>query len=303
MHNVQCSLSIPKIWAMYIWFDHISVYLFFTTKSRTNQNAKQYYLSWKRAQNHYHLIITILVFVWCFCMINKVRTLIAYREQWDIPRMHQHEVNPWLDFWSRENYLYFTLPVALNYQRSSPAMWDSALVTRNDPETHYLFFPELVVQQSFETIQADLTKHKLGLQKNKHTQIWQTLCHTFHTKREDDPRNLIKKAKSCVIQIRNELTQNKKAYPYLNGSKMCDYRMFIMSHYTDIKLQNKHKLSIIPDTHIQQASIVLWVTEKWDIPEIVKEKWFTLLQWTWIHPVDLHSMLRNRSRNNFLPSV
>lgn len=129
------------------------------------------------------------------------------------------------------------------------------------------------------------------------------LCKTFHENRENDPRNLIHTKKSCVIQIRNELTENKKLYPYLNGSKMCDYWMFIMSHYTDIQLQNKHKLSIIPDTHIQQASIVLGITTSTDSPEQVKEKWFALLNGTGINPVDLHSMLWNWSRNNFLPAV
>ena len=54
--------------------------------------------------------------------------------------------------------------------------------------------------------------------------------------------------------------------------------MFIMSHYTDIKLQNKHLLSIIPDTHIQQASRVLGITKETDNPEQVKEKRFALLK-------------------------
>lgn len=84
-----------------------------------------------------------------------------------------------------------------------------------------------------------------------------TLCTTFHEKWDDDPRKLIKANESSVVQIRKELMINHHAYPYLRGSKMCDYRMFIMSHYTDISLQDRHKLSIIPDTHIQQASIVL----------------------------------------------
>ena len=84
---------------------------------------------------------------------------------------------------------------------------------------------------------------------------------------------------------------------------MCDYWMFIMSHYTDIQLHNKQKLSIIPDTHIQQASIILGLTTEKDSPEQVKEKRFTLLEGTGIFPVDLHSMLWNRSRNKFLPEV
>jgi hypothetical protein len=84
-----------------------------------------------------------------------------------------------------------------------------------------------------------------------------TLCASLHLLWQNDPRVLLAANAWDVVQIREYLVTNKKAYPYLNGSKMCDYRMFIMSHYTDIPLQNKQKLSIIPDTHIQQASIVL----------------------------------------------
>lgn len=235
--------------------------------------------------------------------LSKVRKLLSHREQWYIPKMHQHEVNPWLDLWSRENYLYFTLPVALNFQRSSPAMWQSTLATWQDSQTNYLFYPEEVVQRSFEQLQSDLTKHKLALQRNKHVQIRQKICQTLAERRDNDPRKLICTHGSDVLQIRNHLITHKKDYPYLNGSKMCDYWMFIMSHYTDIDLQNKHRLSIIPDTHIQQASIVLWVTTEKDSPEQVKEKRFRLLNDTDIHPVDLHSMLWNWSRNNFIPKV
>jgi hypothetical protein len=37
----------------------------------------------------------------------------------------------------------------------------SALATWNDPETHYLLFPEEVIKHDFETIQSHLIKHKL----------------------------------------------------------------------------------------------------------------------------------------------
>lgn len=236
-------------------------------------------------------------------MIQRIHNLIAHRNNWDIPRMHQHEVNPGLDLGSRENYLYFTLPVSLNYQRSSPAMWQAALKTRDDPQTNYLFFPEQVINKEFHQIQKDLVKHKLGLQPNKHTQIRYTISQTLNNLRNNDPRALLQKHNYDVIAIQNELQWNKKLYPYLNGSKMCDYWMFIMSHYTDIQLQNKHKLSIIPDTHVQQASIVLGLTSEKDDPETIKKKRFDLLDWSWLYPADLHSMLRNRSRNNFKPQV
>src|ERR1041385_5482624 len=67
-----------------------------------------------------------------------------------IPVLSSHEVNPGFPKDSRENYLYFTLPPCLNFQRSSPAMWASALKTYEDPETRYVFFPEELAKRSRE---------------------------------------------------------------------------------------------------------------------------------------------------------
>ena len=39
------------------------------------------------------------------------------------------DANPHLEKSSCENYLYFTLPMALNYQRNSYMLWESALQT------------------------------------------------------------------------------------------------------------------------------------------------------------------------------
>lgn len=46
--------------------------------------------------------------------------------------------NPHLKKDSKENYLYFTLPMALNYQRNSYTLWESANKTYNDEETRFV---------------------------------------------------------------------------------------------------------------------------------------------------------------------
>ena len=49
-------------------------------------------------------------------------------------KMPEHE-NPGLDMGSKENYLYFTLPMALNYQRNSYVLWECAnKLYKNYPE-------------------------------------------------------------------------------------------------------------------------------------------------------------------------
>ena len=46
--------------------------------------------------------------------------------------------NPNLEKNSLENYLYFTLPMALNYQRNSYILWASANKTYKDKETNFI---------------------------------------------------------------------------------------------------------------------------------------------------------------------
>ena len=80
---------------------------------------------------------------------------------------------------SIENYLYFTLPMALNYQRNSYTLWKSALKTYNDEETRIVFNPKLCLEKSFEEVQYALTKYKVALQKQKQTEIWPALCNNL----------------------------------------------------------------------------------------------------------------------------
>ena len=57
--------------------------------------------------------------------------------------------NPGLSQESLENYLYFTLPMALNYQRNSYELWKAANKTYQDKETRFVFFPKEVLKHSF----------------------------------------------------------------------------------------------------------------------------------------------------------
>lgn len=87
--------------------------------------------------------------------------------------------NPNLPKDSSQNYLYFTLPMALNYQRNSYKLWESAYLTYMDSETNFVFFPDKVINAKFEDVQNALTKYKVALQKNKQTEIWIKLCNTI----------------------------------------------------------------------------------------------------------------------------
>lgn len=236
--------------------------------------------------------------------LEKVKRLLAIYEQGLIPLLHQHEVNPGLPLGSRENYLYFTLPVCINFQRSSPAMWASALKTYEDEATRYLFFPEELAVRPIEQIRADLTRYKLALQPNKHVLIWTTIAKTFHEFYRDDPREVIAEAHSDAGElIRLLQVTHKKRFPYLSGPKLSNYWPYILSHYTDAKFKNAHKISIIPDTHVIQSSERLGLTTTEATPLQVEAAWRELLKGSSITPSQLHPVLWNWSRNKFLPEV
>src|SRR5687768_3862497 len=173
--------------------------------------------------------------------LEKVKRLISMYEQGLIPTLEKHEVNPGLHPGSRENYLYFTLPVCINFQRSSPAMWAAALATWEDKTTRYVFFPEKLAETPTEQIRADLTKHKLALQPNKHVLIWMTIAKTLHDYYHDDPRKVIKEANSDAGELIQVLQKtNRKRFPYLSGPKLSNYWLFILSLYTDVQFKNMH---------------------------------------------------------------
>lgn len=236
--------------------------------------------------------------------LNKVRLLKDLYDQNLIPRLHEHEVNPNLERGGRDNYLYFTLPVCINFQRSSPAMWQSALKTFNDPETNYLFYPEKTIHVDIKKVRADLLKHKLALQPNKHIHIWQTISSSLYRFYNSDPREIMREAEFDAIMLAELFKKYKKdRFPYLSGAKLSNYWPYILSNYTDLTLKNDNFISIIPDTHVIQSSIKLGLVPDNASPITVELAWRQLLKYTDIRATQMHPILWNWSRNNFQPDV
>jgi len=238
-------------------------------------------------------------------ILKRLGSLKSAFESGEIPQLHKHEVNPGLDKGSRENYLYYTMTCSLNFQRSSPKTWQSALDTWNDNETQFVFFPEKVYETDVENLRAALLKHKLALQPNKHIEIWSRISETFNKEFDADPRGLFKSGDYDTEKVLNIVVKEmKKGFPYLSGPKLSNYFIYILLHYSDLKLKNRESLSIIPDTHIMQATEVLEILPKDEIkPLNVESAWRELLADSEWAPVDFHAILWNWSRNDFKPEV
>ena len=214
--------------------------------------------------------------------------------------------NPGLPKDSKENFLYFTLPMALNYQRNSYTLWESAVKTYADKDTRFVFSPEIVVNKSFEEIQSALVKYKIALQKDKQTQIWIKLCHTITDFFGGDIRNLFIQFDNDGKMIKEFIQiKSKKDFPYLSGIKICNYWLYVITQYTDLKYKNMEYLTVAPDTHVVKATHRLGLIDDIElnasnVQEIVIAVWNDLFKDTPYIPIDIHTALWLWSRNGFI---
>ena len=215
------------------------------------------------------------------------------------------DANPHLPSNSAENCLYFTLPMALNYQRNSYALWQSALQTYTDDATRFLFSPQQCLERPFTEVQQAITKHKLALQRQKQTEVWIKLCQTFTDHFGGDIRLLFEENNNDVARIKLYLqVENKKAFPYLSGVKICNYWLYVIHQYTDRQFTNLDALTVAPDTHVCQASLKLGLITESDfqsphVQSVVADAWKQLFEGTSYNPIDIHTPLWLWSRNGF----
>ncbi|MDE5820494.1 MAG: hypothetical protein K2I07_14430 [Lachnospiraceae bacterium] len=224
----------------------------------------------------------------------------AEKGAWVI-KMPEHE-NPGLDRASKENYLYFTLPMALNYQRNSYVLWECANRLYKDvPE---IFDCGQVLRMPEADLKDVLVQYKVALQPNKQPVIWKTLCATFHDKYDGDVRNFFSAMNYKVSAIKEFICRNKKAFPYLGGSKICNYWLYVMEQYTDAKFADRKNITVAPDTHVLQASEKLGVitaeeAKRADAQQIVADRWNELLCDMEYVPIDIHTPMWLWSRGKF----
>ncbi len=106
-------------------------------------------------------------------------------------------------------------------------------------------------------------------------------------------------------KIRDFIQKNNKVkFPYLSGTKLCNYWMYVIWQYTDRGYKNTEKLTVAPDTHVIKASHRLGLItdgelEKNDVRQIVIDRWNELFKGTKYTPIDIHTALWLWSRNGF----
>ncbi len=198
---------------------------------------------------------------------------------------------------------YYTLPMALNYQRDSFKLWEAAKKTFEDKETEIVFDVVDASRLSTEQLQSYLMRYKLALQPNKHINTWMVLSNTF-SEGYSGIHGFFKIHEFDFLKIRETMqVVQKKSFPYLSGPKIFNYWSYIIQQYGGIELNNSEFIEIAPDTHVTQASVKLGVISEAESKSISKPAlngmWREILSGTDIDPIDLHSPLWFWSRNKF----
>lgn len=233
------------------------------------------------------------------------RLLLAYKNGSLGQTVMPEDSNPGFSETEQEKRLcYFTLPMALNYQRNSYTLWESALKTYNDPEAKKVFDIGWSAMADEANLRELLMKYKVALQPNKHIATWKKIAQTVDTN-WGTLENLVQACDSDFLELRNVVQRKyKRGFPYLSGPKIFNYWSFILQAYGGIALKNAEYVDIAPDTHITKCSVILGVITDNEASSLsreqISERWREKLKGTGINPIDMHPPLWFWSRNGFL---
>ncbi len=199
---------------------------------------------------------------------------------------------------------FFTLPMALNYQRDSFKLWRAATDTYLDNSTNDAFEIGNIKSIGEEKLRLKLLKHRLALQPNKHINTWYRVSETVSNNWGTFKNLILDYCKSDFLVLQKVVRGDyKKEFPYLSGPKIFNYWSYILTQYCDIDLLHSDKIGIAPDTHVIQSSVKLGLITKGESNVLsrdeIAERWRNLLDGTNLRPIDVHSPLWFWSRNKF----
>jgi len=199
---------------------------------------------------------------------------------------------------------YFTLPMALNYQRDSFAMWRAALKTYKDKNTGVVFDVKKAASMPEGELRECLLKYKLALQPNKHIDTWRRIS-SIVSREWGGLDGLMTSSNKDFLVLREMIQKEyKKDFPYLSGPKIFNYWSSILGRYAGIDLKNTEHIEIAVDTHILKCSVILGVITQNEAGKLgrlqISEKWREALKGSGISPAEMHFVLWFWSRNGFI---
>lgn len=242
-------------------------------------------------------------------ILEKINKLVdAYKQGLLGGEKMPEDENPGLEKSSKYNYMYFTLPMALNYQRNSYVLWECANRMYQDENAKKVFDSAEVCSMPEELLRKYLVEYKVALQPNKQPLIWKKLCETIENKLDGDIRNLFVINDFSLKKIKEYIQNNKKDFPYLGGNKICNYWLYVLEQYTDIEFVDRENITVAPDTHVIQASQKLGIISEEEanlsnVQILIADRWEKLLEGTDLKPIDVHTPMWLWSRGKFAINI
>jgi hypothetical protein len=164
------------------------------------------------------------------------------------------DAHPPLDRSSEALARYFTLGMALNYQRSSYALWTACTAAFEDPETGWVFDPARAAEAGVADLRAALLKHRVALQPSRHPDIWRRNAEGLMHHAGGSVRTLLEDRAWDMGAVKALLAAEKMSFPYLSGPKISNYWLYVLCSYMSWPLANRQALTVAPDTHVVAAS-------------------------------------------------
>lgn len=234
--------------------------------------------------------------------LDNCRELIDAYKKWKLWYMKMPEdEKPDIFNNIEEKLFYFTLPMALNYQRDSYKLWENVYKLYQKDSKYFSI--DFYIDKDLEEVQSILISSKVALQPNKHISTWMKICKTIKTNFWSIEW-LLEFCDYDFLKLKNVLQKEfKKWFPYISWPKIFNYWSYILIEYWWIKLKNRDYIEVAPDTHVKKWSVKLWLISWEDIEKITSDEiskiWRDALSWAQISPIDIHSPLWFWSRNNF----
>lgn len=203
-----------------------------------------------------------------------------------------------------------TLAMALNYQRNSYKLWESVVKAYQDLSTKWIFDPTLAANSNIDQLREALLLHRVGLQPNRHPEIWQRVAKGIvESSEKGNVQGLVESVQSDIAPLKAMMQGARKSdFPYLSGPKIFNYWLYVLESYTNVSWKSRELITIAPDTHILKATVKLGLcTEEVlnggaDDRQTVATAWETALDGSGLAPIDVHTPLWLWSRAGF-PSL
>jgi len=190
---------------------------------------------------------------------------------------------------SLEHILFLTHTVAIDYQRDANALWASSRQTYEDPDTRYLFNPQVLSVMPASKIIRDMQKYKLSKKPQQDANTWRTISAVFCQKWQSDPRNFLAScnwsAPLILARLKNDshsvAGKRVQDFPFLRGDKIGPLWVRMLRDNASItKIQNLDKTPIPVDIHIARATLALGVVRGQyegsldSLFESIRQAWF-----------------------------